>query len=113
MSYPLTCQGKYGVPIKPGKMKIKKIIAAVSDRTANSRLTLIDDHTVATGSKQGTVRSEKTRYHTQIVDLKGIGGQGNGYLEADFGDDGLKLIDGLTVVDTTNLEPGSITVYIA
>lgn len=113
MSYPLCCQGKYPVPIKPGKMRIKKIIAAISDRAADSRLTLIDDHTVATGDKQGTVRSEKTSDYTQIVDLKGIGGQGSGYLEADFGENGLKLRDGLTVVNVVNLEPGSIAVYIA
>ena len=111
MAYPLTCAGHYPIPIKPGKNKIVKIIAAISDRASNSRLTLIDDHTIVSGDKQGTVRSEKTSDYTQIVDLKGVGGQGMGYLEADF-PGGLKLRDGVTVVDTTNLQPGGIAIYV-
>jgi hypothetical protein len=111
MAYPLTCAGKYPMPIKPGKNKIVKIIAAISDRTANSRLILIDDHTINPVDKQGTVRSLKTTDHTQLVDLKGVGGQGAGYLEADF-PGGLKLRDGVTVVDTTNLQSGGICIYV-
>lgn len=111
MAYPLTCAGKYPMPIKPGKNKIVKIIAAISDRASNSRLTLVDDHTIVQGSQQGTVRSTKTTDHTLIVDLKGVGGQGKGYLEADF-PGGLKLRDGVTVVDTTNLQSGGIAIYV-
>lgn len=111
MPYPLTCRGNYPIPIKPGKNKIVKIIAAVEDRATNSRLIVIDDHLMAVGDVQGIVRSEKLRTQTQIVDLKGIGGQGSGVLEAEF-PGGLKLRDGVNVVDTTNLQPGSICIYI-
>ena len=110
MSYPLTCKAGYPLPIKPGKFTIKKIIAAVNDRTANSRLILIDDHTVKAPEKQGTVRSTKTSDYTQIIDMKGVGGQGMGYL--DSGEINLKMRDGLTVVDTTNLQAGGIAVYV-
>jgi len=111
MAYPLTCAGRYAIPIKPGKNKVVKVIAAVNDRASNSRLTLIDDHTITVGDKQGTVRSTKTSDYTQILDVKGVGGQGMGYLTAEF-PGGLKLRDGITVVDTTNLQPGSIFVYV-
>ena len=111
MAYPLTCRAHYPMPIKPGKNKIVKIIAAIADRASNSRLILIDDHTLLKGALQGTVKSEKTTEHTQIVDLKGVGGQGAGYLEADF-PGGLKLRDGVTVVDTTNLQAGGIAIYV-
>ena len=111
MAYPLTCRAGYPLPIKPGKFTIKKIIAAVNDRTANSRLILIDDHTVKAPESQGKVRSAKTYpEHTQIIDMKGVGGQGMGYL--DSGELNLKLRDGLTVVDTTNLQAGGIAVYV-
>ena len=111
MAYPLTCRAGYPMPIKPGKNKVLKIIAAVEDRAMNSRLTVIDDHQMNVGDKQGTVRSTKTSNHTQIVDLKGIGGQGPGVLEAEL-PGGLKLRDGVNVVDTTNLQAGSIAIYV-
>ena len=110
MAYPITCKGGYPMPIRPGKFKIKRILAAVSDRTANSRLILIDDHTLTSSDNQGTVRSTKTSSYTQIIDMKGVGGQGMGYL--DSGEINLKLRDGLTVVDTTNLQPGGICIYV-
>jgi len=111
MAYPLTCRAHYPMPIKPGKNKIVKIIAAIKDRSANSRLILIDDHTIVQGAQQGTVRHEKTSAYTQLIDLKGVGGQGMGYLTAEF-PGGLKLRDGVTVVDTTNMQPGGIAVYV-
>ena len=111
MAYPLTCQGRYPIPIRPGKNKIVKIVAAVEDRAMNSRLIVIDDHLMTVGDVQGQVRSEKVSTQTQIVDLKGIGGQGPGVLEATF-PGGLKLRDGVNVVDTTNLQAGSICIYV-
>jgi len=109
MAYPLMCAAHYPIPIKPGKNKITKVIAAVSDRSADSRLTLIDDHEMEVGDKQGTVKSTKTSDHSLILDLKGIGGAGPGFL--DSGPLNIKLRDGVNAVDCTNLQAGSIAIY--
>lgn len=101
MAYPLLCAAGYGVPIKQGTYKITKIVAAVNDTTAASRVTIYDGKT------------ENGKYARKICDLKGTANVA-GNIGISFDDDPVQLRDGIfnDSLVLTNVVAGSVLVYI-
>ncbi|UCE05512.1 MAG: hypothetical protein JSW07_18170 [bacterium] len=108
--YPLLCQGGYGMPIKAGKFEIIQIEAPGSDTNASSRLTLLDDTEVEpTDDKWGQLVKTKTKVHHIIYDQKRVAAC-HANLSTELKEP-IKVRNGLSVLNATNLVPGSIMVY--
>jgi hypothetical protein len=99
---PLLCAGGYGVPQREGKFQIWKILAACSDSSASSRLTLLDSKKTSVASKQYGDRL--------FTDAKRVAAC-NANIEITFPTP-IKVVDGIFPLTTTNLVPGSIFVYV-
>lgn len=106
--YPILCPGGYGVPMKAGKMEIVAIVAAGSDASSSSRLTLLDY--AAAGDKMGTFIKSKTKDYDQIIDIKRVAAcEPNITFYPALP---IKTRSGISVLRSSNMEPGSITVYV-
>lgn len=108
--YPLQCAGGFPLPIKAGKLEIYGVSAVVSDTTAASRLTLIDDRNLPEGAVVGRVLGSDYDDDKGIIDIKGIA-SADGVLEQIFPEP-LKLRHGLSSVNSSNLVAGTIKVYV-
>jgi hypothetical protein len=99
-----TCVGGYPCPITKGvptKIEVLGVRATVSDPTAVSRITLVDDI--------GKLRSD-TAYDVTIVDCKGMA-NADANIEVLFPEP-LKTRNGVAATDITNLIQGSILLYV-
>lgn len=104
--YVLQCRGGYPIPITAGgddsrrMMEIVGVVATVSDTTAASQLTLIDDF--------GKVKADAVTDVT-ICDLKGLANAA-GNIGVVFPEP-IKTRKGIAATAITNLVQGSILVY--
>lgn len=106
--YPILCPGGYGVPMRAGKYEIVYITALTDTASSTARLTLLDDSNIT--SRYGTTVGTKTKAHDQIVDIKRLA-----VCETTLKwepKESMKLRYGLSVLNATNLIPGSINVYV-
>lgn len=100
--YPILCPGGYGVPWKLGKFEIVHIEAPGSDTNASSRLTFLDD--------TEAMVTTKVSKHRLIYDQKRVAA-----CHANIGGElkePIKIRNGLSLLNSTNLEPGHIFVYV-
>lgn len=99
-----TCKGGYPCPLTRGeqtKIEVLGIRATVSDPTAVSQITLVDDI--------GQVRAD-TAYDVTLVDCKGLANS-DANLEVLFPEP-LKTRNGIAATNITNLIQGSILLYV-
>jgi hypothetical protein len=108
--YPIECAGHYAVPLKAGKPNIVQIMAAVDDLTKEARLMLVDDLTVGPSDKWGKMPANKTKDHSVLCDLKGVAGE-SGMLQLNCPDT-MKVRNGISIIHSENIQPGSIFVYV-
>ena len=100
--YPLQCTGRFFNPIKAGMFRIVAVSAIVDDESSNSRITLVDG--------PGEVLPDTYDNKKGIVDIKGIGNV-DGMLE--FSPiEPIKVINGISSVETSNIVAGTLKVYV-
>ncbi len=109
---PLTCYGGYPNPLREGKFSVVGMRAIVSDPTAASRVTLVDDSTLKQGDRHGRIldKNYKASAHTPLIDAKGVANN-DGTLEIIFPEP-MTVLYGLSAVATDNIEGGTLSVFI-
>jgi hypothetical protein len=108
--YPLTCEGGYPIPVKRGTFEICLIRATIKDTTRDARLILIDDLGIEPDDNNGRILASSSQQATRLCDEKTTGNTGS-RLEVRLYEP-IKVRRGLSVVNTTNLQAGSIFVFI-
>lgn len=108
--YPLECAGHYAVPIRAGKPNIVQIMAAVEDMSKDARLTLLDDSTVKQSDVWGKIVASKSSDHALLCDLKCMAGKA-GMLQLKCPEP-IKVRNGISILHSENIQPGSIFVYV-
>ena len=117
--YPILCAGKYGVPLRAGKCVIHHITAACSDVSASSRLTLLDDETIPVmispkganpGDRHGNLPDEKLKEHSMIFDMKRVAACAAN-IDCQLKEP-VTVRRGISILNSDNLVPGSIMVYV-
>lgn len=101
--YPIECSGKFFVPSKLGQFDVVGMQATVDDITAVSRVVLIDDESYSI--KPSTYDKKKG-----VIDVKGLPNQ-KGILEQVFPTP-IRILKGISIVQTTNVVPGTVKVYV-
>jgi hypothetical protein len=111
--YPLLCAGKYGVPLHriSDKIHICRITAACSDVSAQSRLTLVDDGDLTRNDNYGTIIKEKKKQHSILFDKKRVAACDANIDSGDLSNSPIVPRNGISVLNATNLVPGSIMIY--
>jgi hypothetical protein len=107
--YPITCKGGYPLPIKAGRFSIWGISITAANTAAASRITLVDCATNREVSDAEILTDKDTR--PVLMDLKGLA-NGDGNLSFVFPEP-IKVRNGVTIANGTNLLPGRNIVYIS
>ena len=107
--YVQQCFGGFPVPLGAGKFEVFGVKATVSDPTAASRLTLIDDMDLPAGNNTGRVLTEDNQ-KVQFVDIKGVANV-DATLEVFFSEP-IKTRKGVSTINASNLIGGKVMLYI-
>lgn len=108
--YPLQCYAGYFVPIKEGRLEIIGVQTVVSTTSSASRIVFTDDKDIKDRDKFGKIKPSNYDKQKGIIDVKGIANI-DAILEQFFPNP-LKTRFGLSAVETTNIVPGTIKVYV-
>lgn len=106
--YTITCKGGYPVPFKSGMMQIVGYSCAVNSASTAARLTLVDKDPLAIRGESMVADSAETK--GVVIDHKGMASVDN-TLTCMFPEP-LKVVNGLSVMNVSNLLPGKILIYI-
>jgi len=101
--YIIECPGKFFVPIRKGQFEILGMTATVDDITAVSRVTLVDTDSF-------DIKASTYDLRKGLIDVKGLPNQ-KGILEQMFPGP-LKTMRGLSVIQSDNVVPGTIKVFL-
>jgi hypothetical protein len=107
--YPITCAGGYPIPIKKGRFSIWGISVTSTSTAAVTRITLVDSDAFREVSDAEILTDKNSR--PVLCDLKGIANADSG-LSFVFPEP-IKVRNGVTIANGTNLLPGRNIVYIS
>lgn len=112
MSYPLTCAAGYPNPMREGKFEVLQIRATVSNPSADTRVTIVDDPNIKVGDRVGKMYANSfvQQSATRILDTK-LTGDSGGDVDVVFAEP-VKCHYGLSIVNADNIVPGSLCVYV-
>lgn len=105
---PILCKGGYPVPIKTGMCEIVGVCAPVNSVSTASRLTLQDNDPYADFGN--ALPAEDTNLKNIIFDFKGMASVDNNVVC--MFKEPIKVINGVSLVNNSNLLPGRIIVYV-
>ena len=104
---PILCKGGFPVPVKSGKCEVIGICAPANNTAAASRLTLQDNDPYA--SLGNALPTESTNLKNVVFDEKGVASvDGNIY---HMFKEPLVFVNGICLVNNSNLLPGRTIVY--
>ena len=108
--YPNTCYAGFYMPLKVGRFTVTGFKATVEDTTAASRVTLIDDKSLNSRDVFGKIHPTSYALQTGLIDEKGVA-DADAILECIFPTP-VKIRHGISAVATTNVEAGTLKLYV-
>lgn len=105
---PILCKGGYPLPVKSGMCEIVGVCAPVNSVSTAARLTLQDADPYADGADP--LPAESTELKNIIFDYKGMASVDNNVVQ--MFKEPIKAVNGVCLVNASNLLPGRIVVYV-